>query len=67
MSLLMHALRVNWPRVQPMTAPPEQPPAAMLRLFGDIDLATADDVVARGANLLTHRPPGVPLIVDLGR
>ena len=49
-----------------MTAPPEQPPAAMLRLSGDIDLATADDVVARGAKLLTHRPPGVPLIVDLG-
>jgi anti-sigma B factor antagonist len=49
-----------------MTAPPEQPPAAMLRLFGDIDLATADDVLARGANLLTHSPPGVPLIVDLG-
>jgi len=38
----------------------------MLRLFGDIDLATADDVVARAANLLTHHPPGVPLIVDLG-
>jgi anti-sigma B factor antagonist len=49
-----------------MTAPPEQPHAAMLRLCGDIDLATADDVVARGANLLTHSEPGVPLIVDLG-
>jgi len=49
-----------------MTAPPEQPPAAMLRLSGDIDLATADDVVTRGADLLTHSAPGVPLIVDLG-
>ena len=49
-----------------MTAPPDQPPAAMLRLSGDIDLATADDVVMRGANLLTHSPSGVPLIVDLG-
>ena len=49
-----------------MTAPPEQPAAAMLRLVGDIDLATADDFVARGANLLTHSPPGVSLIVDLG-
>lgn len=49
-----------------MTAPPDQPPAAMLRLSGDIDLATADDVVMRGANLLTHGQSGVPLIVDLG-
>ena len=49
-----------------MTAPPDQPPAAMLRLSGDIDLATADDVVMRGANLLTHSQSGVPLIVDLG-
>ena len=49
-----------------MTAPPEQPPAAMLRLSGDIDLATADDVVTRGANLLARSAPGVPLMVDLG-
>ena len=48
-----------------MTAPPEQPHAATLRLSGDIDLATADDVVTRGANLLTRGEPGAALIVDL--
>ena len=49
-----------------MSVTPEQPVAATLRLRGDIDLATADDVAAEGGKLLTDSGPGIRLIIDLG-
>ena len=48
-----------------MTVTPEQPDAATLRLRGDIDLATADDVAAEGGKLLADSGPGTRLVLDL--
>ena len=47
-----------------MTSPPESPHVT-LRLRGDIDLATADDVLAEGSALLNEAGSGVALVVDL--
>jgi anti-anti-sigma factor len=49
-----------------MTAPSEQPTEVTLPLRGEIDLNTADEMLARGTRLLTNCGPDVPLIIDLG-